>query len=237
MDIDFVTIIDGLISGIKFIPVTLELSVIPMAAGLLFGTLMALAQFYKIPVLSQMSRFFVTLESGIPSLVTLLILNVFFLTCFDSIAGFFGSSLTIRDVNPIFIGILAFSIFHSTNECESVRSVLLSIDRGQFEAGYSVGLTTPQILMRVVFPQCVPAFIPVFTNNMVGAVKNTAVVLSVGILDILSGCQIPAQTNYRYLECYISAAILYWILNGLIEAGLTLAEKHSGKFRPQRNAF
>ena len=65
----------------------------------------------------------------------------------------------------------------------------------------------------------------------VGAIKNSSIVFAIGVTEVLNGATIPCGTTYSYLEGYVAAAIIYWILNIIAENLLRLAEKRSAKYR------
>ncbi|HAH62890.1 MAG TPA: amino acid ABC transporter permease [Treponema sp.] len=231
MNIQLPDLIASLKSGFQYLPTTFILSFVPLSAGLFFGTLIALAQIFKVPVLKKVFSIFVSIYSGIPSVVALLIYNLLYITQFNKIMAFFGSSLTVRDVNPVYVALFTFSLSSIVLMSETIRGALLSVDKGQFEAGYSVGLTTRQILHLIVFPQVVPVILPPLTNHVVGSVKNTSIVMTIGVMDVLNGAIVPAETTYRFLEGYIASALIYWAVNALLEFLLRRLEKHTGKFR------
>jgi L-cystine transport system permease protein len=231
MNIQLPDLIASLKSGIYYLPATIILSFVPLAAGLIFGTLIALVQVFKVPVLNKIFAVFVSIYSGIPSVVALLVYNLLYMTQFNKVMAFFGSRLTVRDVNPIYVALFTFSLSSIVLMSETIRGAFLSIDEGQFEAGHSVGLTTRQILQRIILPQVVPVILPPLTNHVVGSVKNTSVVMTIGVMDVLNGAIVPAETTYRFLEGYIAAAIIYWAVNVLLEFLLRRLEIYTGKFR------
>lgn len=231
MDVQLPDLFASFLSGLKYLPNTCILAFVPLAVGLFLGSLIALARIYNIPFLGRFCGIFVSVYSGIPAVVALLVYNLLFLTKFNTIASFFGSSLTVRNVNPIYVALFTFTLAESALLSETVRGALLSVDRGQIEAGYSVGLTSGQIFRRIILPQMLPVFIPTFTNSVVGAVKNTSIVMTIGVMDVLNGASVPAELTYRFLEGYIAAAVIYWAVNALLEYLLKIAERYTGKFR------
>ncbi|MFP3153813.1 ABC transporter permease subunit [Lachnospiraceae bacterium ZAX-1] len=204
-------------SGLHYLPNTLLLTIIPVIVSLVLGTLIALARIFKVPVLSQFFAIFVTIYNGIPYVVALLIYNLLFMLKFNDVAAALGLKVTIATVPTIYIGYFALSLACTCSITESIRGAFLSIDKGQYEAGYSVGLKTRQIVVRIIIPQVVPVAIPVLLNNIIGTLKGTSVVMTVGIMDLLNGALLPCQTTYSFLVGYVAAAILYWILTIIIQ--------------------
>lgn len=227
--------LDGFIaclqSGLTYLPNTLLLTFIPVIIGLIFGTMIALVRLFKVPVLSQILAVFVAAYAGVPFIVFLLIYNLLFMLKFNDVAAFFGSSLTIADVNSIWVGCFALSLMNIVYMSESIRGAFLAVDEGQYEAARSVGLTTSQTLRRIIVPQMIPVAIPVLTNNVIGALKATSLVITIGVMDVLNGSLLPAQTTYSFLVGYMAAAVIYWCLTIIIEKAAEYYEKSRGTFR------
>lgn len=209
-----------LLSGVVFIPVTLKLALIPLAIALVLGTLIALARIFKIPVVEKVFKIFVAVYSGIPVMVTLLIFHLIYLSCFKP--GKNGTML---------LAYFTFTLGRTIIVSESVRGAFLSIPKGQYEAAYACGLSTFQTLRKIVIPQMIPVALPTLTNNTLGSIKNTSIVLVLGIVDVLNGSTIPCADTYSYVEGYVAAAIIYWAVNAVVEFLLVRLEKHLAKKR------
>ena len=209
-----------LLSGVVFIPVTLKLALIPLAIALVLGTLIALARIFKIPVVEKVFKVFVAIYSGIPVMVTLLIFHLIYLSCFKP--GKNGTML---------LAYFTFTLGRTILVSESVRGAFLSIPKGQYEAAYACGLSTFQTLRKIVIPQMIPVALPTLTNNTLGSIKNTSIVLVLGIVDVLNGSTIPCADTYSYVEGYVAAAIIYWAVNAVVEFLLVRLEKHLAKKR------
>ncbi|ACV21425.1 L-cystine transport system permease protein tcyL [Slackia heliotrinireducens] len=231
MSLSFDRLVACLASGIQFLPATLALTAIAILTGLLVGGAMALFRTYRVPVLSQISAVFVTMYSGIPVMVALVILNLLYLTQFDNVAAALGWNITVRDVSPFWVAAVAVTLTATVYVSEAVRGSVLSVDTTQYEAAYSVGLTKWQTIRRIVIPQFIPVFIPMLCTNIIGTMKSTSIVMTVGVMELLNGSLLPSMKNYSFLEGYIAAALVYWAISILIEAISRYAEKRTGEFR------
>ena len=209
-----------LLSGVVYIPVTLKLALIPLAIALFLGTLIALARIFKVPVVEKVFKIFVAIYSGIPVMVTLLLFHLIYLSCFNP--GKNGTML---------LAYFTFTLSRTIIVSESVRGAFLSIPKGQYEAAYACGLSTFQTLKRIVIPQMIPVALPTLTNNTLGSIKNTSIVMVLGIVDILNGSTIPCADTYSYVEGYVAAAIIYWAVNAVVEFLLLRLEKYFAKKR------
>lgn len=207
-----------ILSGIIYIPVTLKLALIPLALAIVFGTLIALARIFKVPVVEKFFKIFVAIYSGIPGVVTMLIFHLIYLSLFKPAKN-----------GIMFLAYFTFTLGRTIVVSESVRGAFLSIPKGQYEASYACGLSTFQTLKKIVIPQVIPVALPALTNNTLGSIKNTSIVLVLGIVDVLNGATIPCADTYSYVEGYVAAAIIYWVINAIVEFFLVHLEKHLSK--------
>lgn len=231
MSISIDAIKESFISALSYLPQTLELIFIPLFAGFVIGTAIALIRVYKIPVLSQFFAFFIPVYQGIPIVVALLIYNLLYLMKCDDILSFFHSSKRIADTNSIIVGLFALSLMMICSVSEVVRGALMSVDKGQNEAAYVIGLSKVQTIKRIILPQIVSVAIPVLVNSTVGLIKATSIVYTIGIAEVLSGAFVPSSKKYTFFEGYLAAALIYWMLTILVEVAYKYAEKKTGKFR------
>ncbi len=222
---------DGINSAVKYFPNTLQLVFISLAIGLVIGTIFALIRYYHFPLLSKIIALFIVIYQGIPIVVALLIYHLLFMNYLGDILGFFHSKIKVSDVNTIWIGILALSLTSICSVSEVVRGALYSVDRGQEEAGYAVGMTRVQIIRRVILPQLIQVAIAPLTNTIVGLIKASSIVSVVGIIEVTQGALLPSATTYAFFEGYISAAIVYWIFSIIVEIIMGRISKFTGKYR------
>ena len=209
-----------ILSGIIYIPVTLKLALIPLFIAFFLGTLIALARIFKVPVVDKVFKIIVTIYSGIPLMVTMLIFHLIYLNLFKP-----GKN------GIMILAYFTFTIGRTIVVSESIRGAFLAIPRGQYESAYACGLTTFQTLKRIVIPQVIPVALPALTNNTLGAIKNTSIVMVLGIVDVLNGAAIPCADTYSYVEGYVAAAIIYWAINAVVESLLVRLEKYFAKKR------
>lgn len=213
-------LVDSLISGLHYVHISLLLAFIPLIAGTILGTFVALARLFRVPVVSRILDVLVPLYNGIPVIVAMFIYNLMYLLYFKPSAK-----------GVINVAFFTFIMAHTMGLSEYIRGAFLSVSKGQYEASYASGLTTSQTLIKIIIPQAIPAFMPGLTNMTVGAIKNSSIVLAIGVTEVLNGATIPCANTYSYLEGYVAAAIIYWALNIIAETLLTRAEKYFAKFR------
>ena len=226
MSFDISFMITALKEALKYIPITLELAAIPLIIGSIVGTLIAVIRIYDVKVWSKLVQIFVVIIRGIPLVLVLYIVYFEATKWFDDFAAKFNWTIHSKDINVIYIAIIAISISAIANISETIRAGLISVGKGQFEAAYSVGLTRSQTLRRIIIPQALPIIIPSLCSNFIGLIKGSSIAYLVAIVDIMNGALITATANYKFLEAYIAAAIVYWVLCACIEKGSFIIEKY-----------
>ena len=158
-----------------------------------------------------------------PANLILLICVMVYTYTFNDIIALLHLDITIRDVNLIYIAILGLIIVTLPGTSEVLRSGLLAIPRGQFEAGYAVGMTAFQTFRDIILPQMFRVIIPMLTNSTLSLMKATALVNVMGVSDILKGATDAA------MDAYVAAALVFWVLGFLIEKVGRGLEAHFGK--------
>lgn len=233
MNFDTKVFITAIKAGIQYIPFTLRFVVIIYICSMVLGFLIATVRHFKVPVLSQLLGVFVTFYIGLPQMVALLLYYMLYLLTFDDVAAALHLSITIADFTPLVVCYVAMILSGMCGQCEVFRSAYKSIDQIQFEAGYSIGLTKGQTLRRIIIPQMIPVVIPSMINRLVGAIKNANAVSYIGVYEIMQGSLQACMKSYSYLEGYCAAAVIYWMINLVVEQAGKQVEKRSVRFRRQ----
>ena len=156
--------------------VTLPLSLMALLIGMVIATLTALARLSKSPWLSQPARFYVWLIRGTPLLVQLFIV-------------YFGLPNIGITLDAWVAGVLALSLSFGAYASESIRGALLSVPQGQVEAALSLGMSKKQVFLRTVLPQAVRIAVPPLMGNFIGLFKQTSLVSTVTIMDMMFTAQ------------------------------------------------
>ena len=197
-----------------------------LAVCMVLGLVIALIRTYRVPVLAPVLDVLMAVTKAFPANLVLLICFMAYMYSFSSIAAFFRLKITIRDVDMIYIAMVGLVIITLPGISEMLRSGLLAIPRGQFEAGYAVGMTPLQTFRDIILPQVLAVSIPNLTNLTLSLMKATALVSVIGVSDILKGAQDAATMAYCFLEAYAAAALVFWGLGALIEQVGSRLEKH-----------
>lgn len=206
--------------GLKYFPVTLQLAFIPLGLSLIFGTIIAMIRLYRVPVAAKVCDVIVPFYNGIPVIVTLLIYHLVYLTTMRPVAN-----------GTMAVALFTFTLGRTCITSETVRGAFMAIPKGQYESAYACGLSGWQTLRRIIIPQVIPVAIPGMTNGVVGSVKNTSIVIALGINDVLNGALVPCNETYSFLEGYVAAAVIYWAFCAFLEFLLNKAERALSKNR------
>lgn len=231
LTVQFDNLVESLQGAIAYIPVVLQLTFVTFIWSFFIGFLIAIIRNYKVPILSKVLGAFVTIYMGLPLMVALVVYQLLFLTYYENIAQFFHLSQTISGGSQLIVAYIALISAGACSYSETIRGALLSVDRVQYEAAYAIGLTKSQAFFRIILPQAIPTIIPGLINNLVGTIKGTNLVSAIGIMEIMGGAIYPCSKTYSYLEGYIAAALVYWLISFVIETIAKRVEVASNRFR------
>ncbi|KXK51388.1 MAG: amino acid ABC transporter permease [Chloroflexi bacterium OLB13] len=116
---------------------------------------------------------------------------------------------------------LAYGAFMS----ETFRAGIQSIERGQIEASRALGLNYIKMMRFVVLPQAIRRVLPPLGNDFVSMIKDSALVSAIGLNDITQRAKTTSGSNFRYVETYLTAAVLYLTLTIVLSLGVKLLER------------
>jgi L-cystine transport system permease protein len=217
--------------GLKALPVTLYITLTAFVFSLFLGSVIAAIRINKVRFLASFLKTWIDIVKAIPGVLVLYILYFSITEGFNMLSRKFnwGVNSTVIHVNVIAIIVLTFS--GSAIVSETIRGAFMSIDGGQYDGAYSIGLSYFQTLKRVVLPQVIPVAAPVLCNNLIFFVKQSSLMFFISVLDVLNASLIPANANYNYLDAYIVAALIYWGICVLIGRSSKFLEQRMNRFR------
>jgi polar amino acid transport system permease protein len=184
--------------------ITIAVSAIAVATGIALGAVFGLALTYGGAVVSFPARMVVDIVRGTPVLV--LILAAFY------ILAAFGVQFTATGS-----GVLALSLFCGAHLGEIFRGALQAIPSTQIEAGRSMGLRMPHILLLVLLPQALRQVLPVWINTAVEIVKASTLLSIIGVGELLLKTQEIVGRTFLTLDFYVFAGLIYFLINFSIE--------------------
>ena len=186
------------------IGVTLLASVLSIAVGTAAGLLVGIGLTYGPLPVRLVLRAYADIVRGTPVLV--IVLSAYY------VPAVFGLSL-----DPFGAGVLALSGFCAAHVGEVFRGALTAIPRGQTEAGLSIGLTVPRVILHVLFPQALALVAPTWVNTAVEIVKSTTLLSVIGVGEVLLNTQEIVGRNFMTLQFYVVAGLIYIAVNGSIQ--------------------
>ncbi|KFJ06855.1 amino acid ABC transporter permease [Bifidobacterium thermophilum] len=202
---------------LRYLPVTLELTVAAGVIGLLLGFVIALIRVKRTPVLYQISTVYISVLRGTPIIVQLYI-SYFGIPIFLKYLNYWnGTNWDINSVPPVLFAILALAFNQSAFMAEVIRAAITAVDPGQLEAARSLGMSASQVRRRVILPQAGVIALPGLMNSLIGLIKGTSLAFVCAVVDMTAAGQIMAGSSYRYFEMYCSLAIIYWVITLLLE--------------------
>ena len=230
MSFDFSFMLETFRVGLTYLPKTLYISITPLILGLLFGALIAILRLSHIKPLVLITKWYIVIVRGIPPILMLL---VFFLTMtriFNNVMTALHIPVTSSVISPEIIVICALTVIASANFAETVRTSFKSVGKGQMEAAYSIGMTRGAAIRRIIIPQALPVAIPIIANTFITLIKSSSLAYLLTVIDVLNGCKIYADVSYKFLEAYIAAAIIYYIICLGIEQGAKYLARRSSYY-------
>lgn len=226
MVIDIPFIWTALKEIIKALPLTLMLTVIPIIVGFFIGLVVALIRVYEVKGLSAVADGYVSFLRGTPIIMHIMLIYFGLPMLLQAAAP----KLAISSI-PVSVFVLtALSLSAGAYLSEVIRSGIISIPKGQAEAAYSVGMSTFQMMVRIILPQALSQSIPNFTNIFIGFLHTTSIAFIVSEKELTGAAKIVASNNLKFLEAYIAAGIIYWVVTILVESISLLLEKKATSY-------
>ncbi len=195
-----------LLSGLEF---TLMLTAVTFIVGMTLGIVLATIQQLEVPILSQIVRAYVTLIRSVP---LILVLFWFFFLVPLVLGHLFGSGQPIP-TGASYTAFVTFSLFEAAYYSEIMRVGFRSVGRGQFEAAKALALPTFRIYRHVIIPQVFKVATPIILTQTIILFQDTSLVYVLSLTDLLGAASMLAELNGRFVEFYLSAALVYFVIS------------------------
>ncbi|MBG6617489.1 amino acid ABC transporter permease [Pseudomonas aeruginosa] len=183
---------------------TVLFAAVSMVLGLILGFSVAAVRVTKVPVVSQIAAVYVSAFRGTPLLVQIFVL-------------YYGLPSVGIEFTPVTAGILALTLNVAAYLSESMRGAILGIDKGQWEAGLSVGLTWGQTLWNIITPQALRLAVPSLSNSLISLIKDTSLISVITVTELMLATKEVIAETFQPLPLYLAAAGIYWLLSALFE--------------------
>lgn len=203
-----------LAAGLRF---TVPLTLIAFALGLALGLGTALVRLFAPRPLAALAWLYVWIFRGTPLLVQLFVI-------------FYGLPSLGATIPPWPSAVIAFSINVGGYGAEIIRAAILSVPAGQWEAGYTVGMSRATTLRRIILPQAARVSVPPLSNTFISLVKDTSLASLILVTELFREAQKIAAFSQEFMLLYIEAALVYWVICLGLSALQNLLEKRLDRY-------
>lgn len=180
--------------------VTLQVSFLVVVISLVIGVVMGTGLVFGRWWLYWPIRLYTDFIRGIPVLVL-----IFFV--------YYGLPMLGLNLNNFWAAVAALAAFKTAHVIEVFRGAVQSIHHGQMEAGKAIGLGFWQRLTWIILPQAVRRFLPPWINAVTDAVKGSALVSLIGVVDLMLAVQQVIGRTYEPMPLYVTGAVIYFLIN------------------------
>ena len=199
---------------------TAIIAVFGLLLGFIIGSFFATVQILPfnnllVTALKRVTDVYIAVFRGTPMMVQLLLLH------FAVFAGV--------KIPPVAEVSLIFGLNSSAYMAEIMRGGINAVDKGQFEAGRSLGLSFPVTMVRIVLTQAVKNVVPTIGNEFISLLKETSIVSVIGLADLTRAFKAIADSTFEYFIPYIALALIYFVLVLIITVIIKLIERRLRK--------
>ncbi|MHB1404352.1 MAG: amino acid ABC transporter permease [Desulfitobacteriaceae bacterium] len=215
MQLNFLVLFEGnnmsfLVRGLW---VTISMTFLALILSSAIGLIIGLGRMSKNKVVSGVCSAYLAWFRGTPLLVQLMIL-------------YYGLAIGMQiDLSASMAGVLGLGMYSGSYVSEIVRGAIQSIDRGQMEAGRSLGMSHWQTMFKVILPQAVRRMLPPLGNEFIALTKNSSLLSVITVSELMREANLIVSSNFRYFEIYIGVAVMYFIVNSSISQGINFLER------------
>ncbi|ANU22622.1 amino acid ABC transporter permease [Planococcus donghaensis] len=200
MNLDFSQIVPYIPFMLEGIWVTLKFVFFAIILGSILGTLLALFKIGSIKPLRWFADAYTSIFRGTPLILQLMII-------YYSIPQLMGF-----DISPFLSAILAFGLNSSAYISEIIRAGIQAVDKGQVEAAQALGIPYSAMMKDIILPQALKNILPALMNEFITLTKESAIVSTIGYLDLMRRAQVVGADLFRNFEPLLFVGVIYWCL-------------------------
>ena len=196
---------------------TIPVALASFGLGLVLALLVALMRLSRNRVLSSIARVYISVIRGTPLLVQLFVI-------------FYGLPSVGITISPWPSAIIAFSLNVGGYAAEVIRAAILSVPKGQWEAGHTIGMSRRQTLIRIVLPQAARVSVPPLSNTFISLIKDTSLASLILVTELFRQAQQVAAFSQEFMLLYLEAAVIYWVICLVLAGGQSALEKRLDRY-------
>lgn len=189
---------------------SIGIAALSLLFGLILGTLGATGKRSKHSLPRDIANVYVTIIRGTPLLLQILIIFSVIPSMYTAITG------KILRIDPLLIGVLAMSINSGAYQTELIRSGVNAVDKGQWEACETLGLSNWKTLKLVILPQAFKRIVPPLISEFITLIKDSSLISCIGAVELLKGAQIIGAQYFDVMSPYMLAAIFYLVMTCVV---------------------
>jgi len=200
MNLDFSAVLPSFPYILKGVWVTLQIAFFAGIFGFVFGIILSLFKISHIKILNWIADLYTSIFRGTPLVLQLMII-------------YFGSPQVLGyQIEPINAAILSFGLNSTAYISEIIRGGIQGVDKGQSEAAMALGVPYRPMMLNIVFPQALKNILPSLMNEFITLTKESAIVTTIGVMDIMRRAYQVGSDQFRFIEPLILAGIIYYVL-------------------------
>ena len=200
MNLDFTAVLPSFPYILKGVWVTLQIAFFAGIFGFVFGIILSLFKISHIKILNWIADLYTSIFRGTPLVLQLMII-------------YFGSPQVLGyQIEPINAAVLSFGLNSTAYISEIIRGGIQGVDKGQSEAAMALGVPYRPMMLNIVFPQALKNILPSLMNEFITLTKESAIVTTIGVMDIMRRAYQVGSDQFRFIEPLILAGIIYYVL-------------------------
>ena len=209
---DIEVLLPDLWSILGAVPATLAMALTIFVFSTIIGSLYALIEHRRIPVLRQFVVAYKVTFKGIPMVVVIFLAYYGLPPALQFLVSLVGAKFNAHAMPNWVIIVVALTACVAAFQAEVVKGALNSFDTGQADAAYSFGYKSSQLFRRILFPQVIVAAIPDLANSFMVIMKALSLAFAIEVVDIFAQAQLTAALNLYYLEAFVIAVVIYMVI-------------------------
>ncbi len=196
---------------------TIPLTLMSFVLGLALALVLALMRISGQRILSGIARAYISVIRGTPLLVQLFVV-------------FYGLPSIGVVIPPWPSAVIAFSLNVAGYAAEIIRASILSVPKGQWEAGHTIGMSRRRTLRRIILPQAARVSVPPLSNTFISLVKDTSLASLILVTELFREAQQIAAFSEEFMLLYLEAALVYWVFCLVLAVGQDALEKRLDRY-------
>lgn len=200
MNLDFMQFIPSLPYILKGIMVTLKIVILAGVLGFIFGIILSLFKISSIKALGWFADIYTSIFRGTPLVLQLMLI-------------YYGSPQIFGyQIEPYAAAVLSFALNSAAYISEIIRAGILAVDKGQQEAAMALGVPYGKMMWDIILPQALKNILPALMNEFITLTKESAIVTTIGVMDIMRRSYQVGAEYYSYFEPLIIAGVIYYLM-------------------------